>query len=251
MRTAKPFIVSFALLLCAGLFLWLCGPMLWGLTQTVFGSDDQEGDEGTALGVLQTLDVEKPEGEKYDEDLFRVIHHEPWIDQDNDGCVTSGEVMSRDLEVVEEKGSDCFPDAGVLSTDPYTGDRVEFEGGHEGEVAVDQVVSLKDACEHGLCDKDDELRDRVAFANDPYNLLTVAQETRDQKGSQTIDSWRDMEDSVLDDGRVCEYAAHVVGVKDKYDLSLSQGEYDELEDVLSGCDGVPVPSSDRGAWGMM
>lgn len=154
-----------------------------------------------------------------------------WADLDGDNCNTRNEILRRDLDNVTYRAhtSDCVVETGTLE-DPYTGEVIEFVRGEKTSEAVqiDHVVALGDAWRAGAWQWD--LDQRLAFANDPLNLLAVDGPANQDKGASTADRWLPP-----DKNYACEYAARQVAVKYKWALQITAAELTTLNEVLRNC----------------
>ena len=97
-----------------------------------------------------------------------------WSDVDHNGCDTRNDMLRRDLTAVALRPGtrDCVVLSGVLA-DPYTATAIDFRRGNATSTAVqiDHVVALSDAWQKGA--QQLSPAQRLAFANDPLNLLAV------------------------------------------------------------------------------
>ena len=71
--------------------------------------------------------------------------------------------------------------------DPYTSTTITFARGGASEVDIDHVVALGDAWQKGAWRW--PYGERVAFANDPLNLLAVDASANRQKGDGDTATW--------------------------------------------------------------
>jgi hypothetical protein len=101
-------------------------------------------------------------------------------------------------------------------------------------VQVDHVVALGDAWQTGAQALTGG--QRLAFANDPGNLLAVAGRVNEQKSDSDAASW-------LPPNRAfrCGYVARQLAVKRKYRLWLTPAEKAAIAGVLSSCPGQALP----------
>ncbi|HEU4465901.1 MAG TPA: HNH endonuclease family protein, partial [Agromyces sp.] len=178
-----------------------------------------------ALAALATLPVKgRAPMTGYERDEFG----HGWIDVDRNGCDTRNDVLARDLVAIDRPAG-CRVLSGVLD-DPYTGRVIEFVRG-EGTsqlVQIDHVVPLANAWATGAQRFTDE--ERIAFANDPSNLLAVDGATNAQKGAGDAATWLPPDRSFR-----CEYVARQVEVKARHGLWVTPPERDAIERVLDGC----------------
>ncbi|MGO1594933.1 MAG: HNH endonuclease family protein [Ancrocorticia sp.] len=160
-----------------------------------------------------------------------------WADVDRNGCDTRNDILDRDLvEKTYKAGThDCIVLTGVLN-DPYTATQIDFQRGQDTSTAVqiDHVVALSDSWQKGAQQLSED--QRKEFANDPYNLLAVDGPANGQKSDGDAATWLP-----ANKGYRCEYVARQIGVKQKYELWVTQGEHDAMANVLSTCPGEPLP----------
>lgn len=160
-----------------------------------------------------------------------------WQDVDGNGCDTRNDVLARDLkEVTFRPGThNCVVQSGTLD-DPYTGERIAFLRGPETSplVQIDHVVSLSNAWQTGAFAWDSSKR--LAFANDPLNLLAVDGRANQNKGAGDAATWLPPNKSYR-----CAYVARQVAVKTKYGLWVSAPEAEAMERILSKCPSQTLP----------
>jgi hypothetical protein len=101
-------------------------------------------------------------------------------------------------------------------------------------VQIDHVVALSDAWQKGAAGWD--ARRRLAFANDPLNLLAVDGPTNSRKSDGDAATWLPPRRSFR-----CRYVARMVAVKAKWKLSVTQAEHDAIARVLARCPEQRVP----------
>jgi len=122
---------------------------------------------GTALAAIAGLTVKgRAPKTGYTRDQFG----QSWFDTDRNGCDTRNDILRRDLTSRQMKNA-CKVMAGTLTPDPYTGTSIRFIYGGASEVDIDHVVALSDAWQKGAARW--PAGKRLAFANDPLNLLAV------------------------------------------------------------------------------
>jgi hypothetical protein len=130
----------------------------------------------------------------------------------------------------------CKVLAGTLKSDPYTGKTIRFFYGGASEIDVDHVVALSDAWQKGAAKW--AAGTRLAFANDPLNLLAVDAGANRAKGDGDTATWLPSNTSFR-----CEYVARQVAVKAKYKVWVTSAERDAMVRVLSGCATTALPAS--------
>jgi len=167
----------------------------------------------------------------------RAAFGDAWADVDGNGCDTRNDVLGRDLtDVVHAEGTGgCVVLAGTLA-EPYRPATVAFRRGPEtsDDVQVDHVVALSDAWQKGAQQWDP--RTRVAFANDPLNLLAVDGELNQAKSDADAASWLPP-----NRGYRCAYVARQVAVKYDYGLWVTPAERAAMTAVLQDCPGQTLP----------
>ena len=195
---------------------------------------DDPAAAGTALAALAGLDVKgRAPKTGYERDLFG----SGWGDPDRNGCDTRNDVLARDLtgETFKPGTRDCVVAAGTLA-DPYTGTAIAFVRGQgsSDDVQIDHVVAVSDAWQKGAQAWDD--RTRVAFYNDPLNLLAVDGPLNGQKGDGDAATWLPP-----NRGFRCTYVARQIAVKRGYDLWVTAAERAAMSRILSGCPDQRLP----------
>jgi hypothetical protein len=161
-----------------------------------------------------------------------------WADVDRNGCDTRNDILRRDLrdEVFKPGTSDCVVASGLLDPEPYTGRRIDFVRGETTSTAVqiDHVVALADSWVTGASRWEE--RKRIAFANDPLNLLAVDGPSNSQKGAGDAATWLPRA------AYRCDYVARQIAVKAKYGLWVKAAERDAMNRILDSCPGQPAPA---------
>lgn len=161
-----------------------------------------------------------------------------WIDADGDCQDTRQEVLARDLDqVVSADG--CTVDSGVLDPDPYTATTIEFTRGvaTSADVQIDHVVAAGNAWISGARNLSQE--QRVAFYNDPLNLLAVDGPTNGAKSDAAAHEWLPPNTDFH-----CPYVAIQIAVKAKYELSVTAPEKTAMTDVLTDCPDQELPTGE-------
>ncbi len=199
-------------------------------------SEDAEppAEPGSALAIAEGLTIKgRAPKTGYDRDLFGGR----WVDTDRNGCDTRNDILARDLtNVTYRPGTrDCVVETGTLA-DPYSGTLISFVKGNttSNDVQIDHVVALSDAWQKGAQQWNGDTR--IAFANDPLNLLAVSGPLNMQKGDGDTATWLPPNKSYR-----CAYVARQVAVKHTYSLWVTQAEKDAMARVLSTCPDQPLP----------
>ena len=143
-----------------------------------------------------------------------------WVDEDGDCQNIRAEILIRDslTPVIFKTDRKCKVVSGTWK-DPYTG-RIYYMA---SDIDIDHIVPLSHAHKYGgmYWDKDY----KVAFANDPENLLAVEDNANQSKGDKAPHEW--MPDN---ENYHCKYIGRWIYVAEKYKLSVSQ-----IEEVVSIC----------------
>jgi hypothetical protein len=182
-----------------------------------------------ARSALTTLSVLQVKGRAPKTGYDRGEFGPAWRDVDHNGCDTRNDVLNRDLTSKRWRAGthNCVVIAGVLA-DPYTAKRIRFTKSRADEVQIDHVVALSDAWQSGA-DRWTDAK-RLAFANDPLNLIAVDGPTNESKGDADAASWLPPNKPFR-----CAYVARQVQVKSRYQLWVTPSERTAMGRVLSGC----------------
>ncbi|HSN37623.1 MAG TPA: DUF1524 domain-containing protein [Arthrobacter sp.] len=200
------------------------------------GPASQQPASGTkALDVLATIPVKgRAPKTGYSRDQFG----QAWADTDRNGCDTRNDILRRDLaDLALKPGTrDCVVLSGILN-DPYTATLVNFLRGSNTSdaVQIDHVVALSDAWQKGA--QQLTAAQRLAFANDPLNLLAVDGPANQQKSDGDAATWLPANKSYR-----CDYVARQISVKSGYGLWVTQAEHDAMARVLGGCPDLAAPT---------
>lgn len=152
------------------------------------------------------------------------------------GCDTRNIILRRDMKQVIV-GDKCKVMSGILD-DPYTGKTIVFKRGAESsaDVQIDHVVALSDAWQKGAQQLSKELR--IALANDPLELLAVDGQANQDKSDGDAASWLPPNKAFR-----CQYVARQVAVKSKYQLWMTQAEFNVVRSLLERCPRQSLPSA--------
>ncbi len=185
-----------------------------------------------ALASLPVLTVRPPHDGGYRREAFGPA----WSDDagvggaDN-GCDTRNDVLARDLAVggsVAVSSCTTAVAAGRLRS-PYTGRELAFTRGRgSAAVQIDHIVPLAYAWDMGA--RDWPPARRMAFANDPANLLAVDAASNQAKSDSEPGRW--MPELR---GFWCQYAIAFVVVSQAYALPVDRASRDVLARALAGC----------------
>ena len=151
------------------------------------GQAPLEASTKTAEAVLETLAVKgRAPKTGYERSQFGPA----WSDVDRNGCDTRNDILNRDLKSITYKyaNDNCTVMTGVL-VDPYSGTRIDFLRGvgTSNLVQIDHVVAVSDAWQKGAFKWGSATK--IAFYNDPLNLLAVQGRLNSQKGDGDAATW--------------------------------------------------------------
>jgi hypothetical protein len=151
-----------------------------------------------------------------------------WIDTDGDCQDTRAEVLIIESRqpVTFTTSSNCTVASGDWF-DPYTGQSWTLAS----DVDVDHFVPLANAHVSGGHAWD--AGRKRAYANDmvdPDHLIAVEDNVNQSKGASAPDQWKPPRVAYW-----CTYAIDWAEVKKRWDLTVTQPEYDALEDMLATC----------------
>ena len=200
------------------------------------GQAPLEASTKTAVAVLETLAVKgRAPKTGYERSQFGPA----WSDVDRNGCDTRNDILYRDLSSIKYKDGtkECVVQSGIL-IDPYSGEKISFLRGvaTSSEVQIDHVVALSNAWQTGAFkltyDK------RLAFANDPMNLLAVKGRLNSQKGDGDAATWLPPRKNIR-----CAYVAQQIVVKAKYGLWVTKPEKAAMLNLLDQCPGFKAPTN--------
>ena len=200
------------------------------------GQAPLEASTKTAAMVLETLAVKgRAPKTGYDRAQFGPA----WSDVDRNGCDTRNDILNRDLtSIVYKPGTrDCVVFSGTL-VDPYSGEQISFLRGvaTSSDVQIDHVVALSNAWQTGAFKLTYEKR--LAFANDPMNLLAVKGRLNSQKGDGDAATWLPPLKNIR-----CAYVAQQIVVKAKYGLWVTKPEKAAMVALLEKCPGFKAPTN--------
>jgi len=182
-------------------------------------------DLAAARAALDSLPVRQSDP---DDGYTRERFGQAWADVDGDGCDTRDDVLARDLADVRLDPGGCVVLAGTLD-DPYTGTAIAFvRGPDSAAVQIDHLVALDDAWRTGA--RAWPASRRLAFANDPANLLAVSGNANQDKGASDASQWLPPQA-----GFACVYVVRQLRVKAAYGLWLTPDERAAADRTLRGC----------------
>jgi hypothetical protein len=151
-----------------------------------------------------------------------------WTDENGDCQDTRAEVLILESRqtVTFTSASNCAVASGDWF-DPYTGQTWTLAS----DVDVDHFVPLANA--HASGGHAWDASKKRAYANDladPDHLIAVEDNVNQSKGASAPDTWKPPLTTYW-----CTYATDWAEVKKRWDLTVTQTEYDALEDMLATC----------------
>ncbi len=196
----------------------------------------------SALSILDEIPptTENPPTEYRREEGFG----KAWLDVDGNYCDTRNDVLGLQLTDVQYVPVDQAPSrcrrgtvySGILD-DPYTGQSIEFTRENPTAVQIDHLVPLSWAWQNGAWTWPQE--QRIAFANDPENLLAVDGNANQSKGNKGPSQWLPANEDFR-----CDYAERFTDVVLSYDLSLPDDDRAALTSLLTDCASGSAPNFD-------
>lgn len=185
-----------------------------------------------ALAGLEAVERRPARDSSYRREAFG----QAWTDHagvagSGNACDTRNDILSRDLAVSKSVAAQSCSDAVAAGRfrSPYTGREVVFTRGRaSAQVQIDHVVPLAYAWDMGAARWPAKLR--IAFANDPANLIAVDAASNQAKSDLEPGRW--MPELR---GFWCQYAAAFVTVSAAYRLRIDRPSRDVLAGALADC----------------
>jgi len=188
---------------------------------------------------LSIIETQVTKGRAAKTGYTRAQFGQTWADVDRNGCDTRNDILKRDLtgEVFKEKTRECVVLSGTL-IDPFSGETINFVRGNLSsmEVQIDHVVALSNAWQTGAFKL--TLKERIAFANDPLNLLAVKGRLNSQKGDGDAATWLPPLKSFR-----CDHVSRQIAVKLKYKLWFTAPEKEAMIRILKNCPEKALPGN--------
>ena len=155
-----------------------------------------------------------------------------WPDLNKDRCNERNEILLRDMTDVKKASDGCTVLRGTLD-DPYTGTVINFahdrEGGDSAAVQIDHIVPLSESFASGAHSWDQNTR--IAFANDPANLVASDGPANEKKGDKDLGQWI----VPANPDYRCTYTTQFVNLKATYGLSMDKTEHAAATKMLAQC----------------
>lgn len=150
-----------------------------------------------------------------------------WIDADKDCQNTRQEELINHSMDHGLDPSGCSVVRGAW-VDPYTARLFSSPPSPISELHMEHIVPLKWAWDRGANEWTKEKR--VAFANDPQNLIPVEGSVNQSKGAKGPDAWQPLNKLYR-----CEYNHRWLEVLEKYELTLTVKEFFAIRRELESC----------------
>ena len=151
-------------------------------------------------------------------------------------CDVRNHILKRDMTDVQTVSTtDCTVLRGSLD-DPYTAKTIQFTrgAGTSDDVQIDHVVALSNAWQTGA--QQLTAARRLAFYNDPLNLLAVDGPANQKKSASDAATWLPSNKTYR-----CRYVARQIAVKTDYTLWVTKAEAEAMSRVLSSCPNQALP----------
>ena len=110
---------------------------------------------------------------------------------------------------------------------------------------VDHMVPLSNAYDSGAWNWSAERREHYAnYLGDPQHLIAVTASANRSKGARGPQDWKPEDRTYW-----CRYATDWITIKDTWDLTVTQHEYDALVEMATTCDATPTVMTRQGQAG--
>lgn len=147
-----------------------------------------------------------------------------WLDNDSDCQYTRAEILiSRALEPIILNENNCTVYSGLWFD--------QYSGGFEtlaSELDIDHIVPIKWAYDNGA--KNWTKLQKLAFANDPDNLLIVSDNLNQSKGKKSPAFWVPPNVDFH-----CGYLTKFINVTNKYQLKIPEDEAQLIINMKNNC----------------
>lgn len=154
-----------------------------------------------------------------------------WTDVDDNNCETRDDILKRDLtnETFDDR---CVVRSGLLK-DPYTGKKINFLRGvsTSRKVQIDHIIPLHLAWLLGASKWSQGKR--VAFANDPVNLIATDGPTNGSKSDSGPEEWLPPQS-----GYRCTYVIRFIRIAYLYKVGVTSASRATMTSVLNSCKSI-------------
>jgi hypothetical protein len=139
-------------------------------------------------------------------------------------------MLAARLTAVQYRGhTKCVVTAGVLTSDPYTGRRIEFRKADASKLQIDHIYPLARAWDMGASTWPTQRR--VDFANDESaNLLVVDGSSNASKSDEGPGEWLPLNRTYR-----CTYVLEYLRVAAKYTLPITTTEATTARSITTTC----------------
>ena len=212
--------------------------LLTACTLPVEGTESTPAPPATGTAKLITAELAKvrvvpnrPKVPGYQRDRFG----QTWSDNHagvggHNGCDTRNDMLAARLTAVQYRGhTKCVVTAGVLTSDPYTGRRIEFRKADASKLQIDHIYPLARAWDMGASTWPTQRR--VDFANDESaNLLVVDGSSNASKSDEGPGEWLPLNRTYR-----CTYVLEYLRVAAKYTLPITTTEATTARSITHTC----------------
>lgn len=185
-------------------------------------------DAAAAIATLEGIEVKgKAPKTGYSRSFFgRAWDDGAAVEYGGNGCDQRSDVLGYSL-TSKVMRDECIVESGTLHG-PYTGKIIQYKRDRTPDVDIDHRVALAHSFQTGAQQWSAEKR--LAFANDPRNLVAVDASANRQKGDGDAATWLPPNKAYR-----CTYVAAQIDVKATYGLWVTQPEKDAMLRVLGQC----------------
>lgn len=222
---------------------YVFSPVFIGVGETAESSWRGLESVKAASQALDKLDVIEATawGGTYNRDDWRIGGREWQFDFDNSGCNTRDDLLRAYLSNVTMRDR-CTVESGTYVYEPYIGkENVQWSKAEANRLQGEHIVALENASRSGAESwgtKDrilpgvplDKAERKLAFANDPLNLILADGKANASKGSKSADQWLPSNSAFH-----CEYVTRQILVKYKYDLAVTGSEKVVMSSIVDDC----------------
>ena len=162
-----------------------------------------------------------------------------WTDVDGDCQNARNEVLVAESRAAVSYRTDrkckvatgewLAPYSNIVVTDP-------------GKLDVDHMVPLGNAHDSGAWNWSANRKEQYAnHLDDPQHLIAVTASANRSKGARGPEDWKPEDRAYW-----CQYAVDWIRIKDTWDLTVTQHEYDALVEMVNTCDSPPTVVTRQG-----
>ena len=183
----------------------------------------EEEAEFVGIPILEIKEIDLNEIPRYNREEWN-----SWIDEDEDCQNTRHEVLQLEsfVSVLFSSDNTCYVQSGKWF-DPYNGEYIYFAS----DLDIDHFVPLYNAHISGGWEWSEEKK--TDFANnitDPDILIAVKNSSNREKSASSPDEWKPANEFYW-----CEYAYDWIRIKDEWNLSVTNSEWNALLSMLTTC----------------